>query len=329
MSTRFKLERGPVNTGVRLRLLSPVGTYQDESLISRHGCIFVDHGLCFSVVRFERQSQVETYSDIVSLGSVEVKLLSASLLAAKSYYVTVKPYPAYSMTLSLPFKTRLSAQRTRKKLRDILLRHLKREIDAGYSFASASLHTPPALGGKQYTILQELDTMRFHCLLKHIALKDKVLIRGLGALLKANMLLGFSEFAEAAGMQLFVALEASFRLVLRELRKQGLNKPSNIDAGSFVHRAFGVETPAEGYFVEDYEKRIITLHPESRFGTWAHTPLWADDVLELNENLKKPFRVLNTQNYSELSPCPMKVSGWVVDNLPRTRTSKLHFGAGT
>jgi hypothetical protein len=292
MTTRFKRERGSVKAGVRLTLLSPLGSYQEESLISHHGCIFVNDRLCFSAVRFVRKSQVETYSEVDRLGSVEVKLLSAALLAAKSYYVTVKPYPAYSVTVSLPFGTRLSAHETRRKLGHMLLRHLEQEMDAPYRFPSESLHAPPALGGKQYNILQELDLKRFHSILDHIALGNKVSVRGLGALLKANMLLQFGEFAEAAGMQLFVALEASFRLVLRELRKQGLKNPSNIDAGNFIHRAFGVATPAEGYFVEDYENRIRTLHPESRLGTWAHAPLWADDVLELNENLKNLFGFL-------------------------------------
>ena len=155
-----------------------------------------------------------------------------------------------------------------------------------------SLHTPPLLGGQRYNNLQEIDCERFHSLLKAIRLDDRLLIRGLGALLKANMLLRYYEFAESAGMQLFVALEASFRIVLRKLRRRGLVNPSNVDAGNFVHSAFTVPTPAEGYFVEDYQKRIMTLHPESRFGIWAHAPLWADDVFELNENLKNLFSFL-------------------------------------
>jgi hypothetical protein len=291
MTVAFKREFGPIDSGVRVTLLSPMGSYQQDSLISRHGCMFVDDKLCFSVVRFARRSQIETYSELDHVGSAEVRLLSAALMAAKSYYVTIRPYPAYSLTLSMPPGTRIATSQTRERLSGMLVRDLKREMGSS-RFFSESFHAPPVLGGKQYDTLQDLDHTRFHALLEGIALGDKLLIRGLGALLKANMLLRFWEFAEAAGMQLYVALESSFRLALRALREQGIQDPSNVDAGNFIHKAFGVPTPAEGYFVEDYEKRIMTLHPESRFGTWAHAPLYADDVYELNENLKNLFGFL-------------------------------------
>jgi hypothetical protein len=292
MTKRFRREFGPVDSGVVVTLLSPLGSYPEETLISSRGCVFVEDRLCFSAVRFHRRSQVETYSEVDHLGSAEVRLLSAVMLAAKSYGVSIRPYPTYSLILSVPTGTKLSCQETRTRLSDNLLRRFKREVGAPYRFPTESLHAPPALGGKQYDKFQELDWKRCHSLLGSIALSDKLLIRGLGALLKANMLLRFWEFAEAAGMQLFVALEASFRLVLRELSRQGVSGPTNVDAGNFIHKAFGVATPAEGYFVEDYEKRIMTLHPESRFGTWAHAPLQADDVFELNENLKNLFGFL-------------------------------------
>jgi hypothetical protein len=281
-----------------------MGSYQQDSLISNRGCIFVDDKLSFSVVRFVRRSQIETYSELDHVGSAEVRLLSAALMAAKSYYVTIKPYPAYSLTVSVPPGTRIAGSRTKARLAAMLVRYLKRNAAAPSRFYSESFHTPPLLGGKQYDALQDVDHTRFLALIQAIALGDKLLIRGLGALLKANMLLRFWEFAEAAGMQLFVALESSFRLALRALRAQGVQNPSNVDAGNFIHQAFGVSTPAEGYFVEDYEKRIMTLHPESRFGTWAHAPLSADDVLELNENLKNlfGFLILGTVPSYHLAP---------------------------
>lgn len=269
MTVAFKREFWPIESGARVRLLSPMGSYQQESVISRHGCVFVDDKLCFSVVRFARRSQIETYSELDHVGTAEVRLLSSTLLAAKSYYVTIRPYPAYFLTVSIPPRTRVAADGARNRLARMLVRALKRDMAASSRFPSESLHTPPLQGGKQYGTWQELDHARFHALIETIALGDKLLIRGLGALLKANMLLRFMEFGEAAGMQLFVALEASFRLVLRALREQGVHNPSNVDAGNFIHKAFGVTTPAEGYFVEDYENRIMTLHPESRLGTCA------------------------------------------------------------
>ena len=275
-----------------LTLLSPVGSYPQESLISRQGCIFISNEICFSALRFRTSLQIETHSEVDRLGSAEVRLLSAAMLAAKSYYVTVRPYPTHSLVLSVPSGIRISSRQARKKMADILVRQFKREMDHSYRSPSESLHVPPLLGGNSYDTSRELDWERCHSLLRRIVLSDKLLVRGLGALLKANMLLHFYEFAEAAGMQLFVAMEASFRLVLRELNSQGVKNPTNIDAGNFIHKAFGVATPAEGYFVDDYANRIMTMHPESRFGTWAHAPLQADDVLELNENLKNLFGFL-------------------------------------
>lgn len=262
MAKRFRHPYRLINSRVLLTLLSPLGSYPEESLISGQGCIFVSDRLCFSALRFWRRSQLETYSEVDRLGSAEVRLLAAAMLAAKSHYVTIKPYPFYSLTVSVPPRTKISSRETRVKLGDNLLKQFKRQLGAPYAFPSEPLHAPPALGGRPYNTLQELDWNRCKSLLGSISLSDKLLIRGLGALLKANMLLHFVEFAEAAGMQLFVALEASFRLFLRELARQGVSSPTNVAAGNFIHNAFGVTTPAEGYFVEDYEKRIMTLHPE-------------------------------------------------------------------
>lgn len=150
MTVAFKREFWPTDSGVRVTLLSPMGSYQQDSLISNRGCIFVYDKLSFSVVRFVRRSQIETYSELDHVGSAEVRLLSAALMAAKSYYVTIKPYPAYSLTVSVPPGTRIAASRTQARLAAMLVRYLKRNAAAPSRFYSESFHTPALLGGKQY-----------------------------------------------------------------------------------------------------------------------------------------------------------------------------------
>ena len=51
-------------------------------------------------------------------------------------------------------------------------------------------------------------------------------MRGLAALLRADMCWQHREIAEAAVIQLYIALDASFQMVLRLLREQGMPNPT-------------------------------------------------------------------------------------------------------
>ena len=70
------------------------------------------------------------------------------------------------------------------------------------------------------------DTGRFAELLRLISLNDHMLMRGLGALLRADVAWQRAELQEAGPIMLYVALEASFQLVLRTFRgKASLTLP--------------------------------------------------------------------------------------------------------
>jgi hypothetical protein len=108
------------------------------------------------------------------------------------------------------------------------------------------------------------------------------------------MLSCHSEFLEHANIALWIALDASLRLLLREMRKAGFANPSAKDAGALLDDAFDSQYASEGYFTDFYEDRIKTIHPESRFGTYPAAPLSVDDYYMLDESLRSVYEFLIT-----------------------------------
>ena len=89
----------------------------------------------------------------------------------------------------------------------------------------------------------------------------------------------------------FISLEASFRLVLNELKNQGILNPSSRDAAKYIASVFLSEATGK-YFEEYYDSRIMSFHPESRFGIFPHAPLAADDHFDLFDNLSEVYAYL-------------------------------------
>jgi hypothetical protein len=46
------------------------------------------------------------------------------------------------------------------------------------------------------------------------------------------------------------------------------------------------------YFEEFYESRIMSFHPESRFGVFPHAPLMIDDFMHLRDSLLEIYAYL-------------------------------------
>lgn len=134
-----------------------------------------------------------------------------------------------------------------------------------------------------------------------ISTEDYLLLRGVGALLKADMLARHYEFFEEAIVIIFIALEASFQMVLRELRQSGMVEPTSADAAAWLHKTFdepfGLE-PVERYFQEFYDQRIMTLHPVSRLGVTPYAPLLHDDYSHLRRSIPAIFAYLLTGRHS-------------------------------
>jgi hypothetical protein len=97
------------------------------------------------------------------------------------------------------------------------------------------------------------------------------------------------EFAEAACIYLWIALDAAHSLVLKRLRDEGVVNPTSKDAAKYFEKISGFETEWEKFFEDDYEKRIRAIHPDNRFCAEAIPEFSADDFLELNDVLISLF----------------------------------------
>ena len=108
--------------------------------------------------------------------------------------------------------------------------------------------------------------------------------------------------AETALVMLYIALDASYQIILRRLRTLGASEPNTHDAGGYLDHTFnpGIDTGA--YFQEFYETRIKVMHPSSRFGVFAIAPLEADEYYFLRDGLVQVFGFLITGRV--LSPLP-------------------------
>jgi hypothetical protein len=121
------------------------------------------------------------------------------------------------------------------------------------------------------------------------------MLRGLSAILKADMLQVHREFGEEAQSLLYVAMEAAFQLTLRILRESGVQNPSALDAGQFLYSTFPNEQPGRRFFEDYYDDRIKAFHPHSRFGTFAFPPMNAGDFYGLRAGLISMFQFLITK----------------------------------
>jgi hypothetical protein len=138
-----------------------------------------------------------------------------------------------------------------------------------------------------------------HQIFGALDVNDRLLIRGLGALIQANMLACHFGFFEHACVSLWICMESSMHLILRHLKAIGNPNPTSHDAGTYLDAVFESKYPSSGYFVDFYSDRIRTLHPNSRYGVYPFVPLQADDFYELNESLVATYDFIVTGNVRE------------------------------
>jgi len=129
-------------------------------------------------------------------------------------------------------------------------------------------------------------------LYQNININNSLVIRGLCTLIKAAMLRTHYQFQEEAIYSLFISMEVSFRLVLQELKNQGVVNPTSKDAMTFIHDAFNDIHRVNKYFEDYYEGRVMSFHPESRLGTHPHAPLMADDYSFLFNDMLEVYAYL-------------------------------------
>jgi hypothetical protein len=285
---------------VRIRLMSPLGHYPAADVTCSWAKLIVRDDIAFSAVLVNPLPDDWPCSDVEIFAPEEVLFLSSISLALPSDEGMVWTYPS-PVYEDIPF-TSEDGWLTRVLNEEDFLLEKARALCRGVwgtkdslDYMARSNVPPPLVGGQPY---------KRHC----IPLNDHVLalllevdvdawlaLRGLSALLRANMLFQHPEFGETAIMTLHVAMEVSFKIVQEELKALGNPNPSVHDAGAYVDSIFNPNiVSGRKYFEAWYEDRIKIIHPYSRFGLFPVAPLIHDDFFDLRPHLHDIFLYLLT-----------------------------------
>ena len=231
----------------------------------------------------------EHYTEVEYLSLEEIRFFAS---------VTLSLRPDKGMVYTYPWPTSIRVDEDIVD-EDLLYNLAGEHVDEIARSREQGFVFPPCRGGGAYAFHDvALDEELFTKLISSITLTDHLLMRGLGALISAHMLWQRREFGLSAIVALYVALEASFQIIRRILIHKGIDNPSALDAGLFIHDAFDQpdQTLPDGYFSDFYEDRIKALHPSSRFGTFAFAPLMADDFYHLCHDLVAIYPFLITEH---------------------------------
>ena len=281
----------PLERGVTVRLLSPLGVCPTEGFRHREAAMVLSHDVCAILTAFRTvQLPEDYYSEIEFLSAFEVRLLASVILSRVPDSGSICLYP----TLSAMERPEAGFDLSEVGALDELMTEFRVFIQGERQYRE--LHNPPLIGGHAYSF-NEYASLRYghqREVFDSIDVSNHLLIRGLGSLVRALMLFSFSEFTESAGMSLWVSMEASFEIVKGMLRAQGIERPTAKDAGDFVDDVFDNQFASEGYFPDYYEDRIKTVHPASRYGVFPGAGLSHDDVWELGIDLVHLYDFLVT-----------------------------------
>jgi hypothetical protein len=283
----------PSASGVSVRLLSPVGLYPTGAdFRTEDAAVYLSSEICAVITKFSPIPHPDKYfnSEVEYLSAFEVRALAALYLAKKHDTGAVSLYPVTECYRHPDTTLDLSKLKILRSLTQALSDLIKVDL------YRRDVHHPPSIGGKAYEFNEhaEIDRRRLGRLYRTININDHLLIRGLGSLLKAAMLRCHQEFIEHACMALWVSLDASFRILLREMKKDGYVNPGAKEAGQLLDDIFDSEYDSGGYFADFYEERIKTMHPESRFGIYPAAPLNYDEYPQLEASLRTLYELLIT-----------------------------------
>lgn len=273
---------------LRVRTMSPLGRYPNKTISVGKNRLLVRDDIVITTVPIVEPKyhgfMPEDYSEVEFLSLEEIRLLASFALA-------LRPDAGMAYAYPLPFHFDIDRDETSED--SLFQQAVAHSLAEGNRWVARGAVLPPAVGGPKYQLFATpLDEDLTSRLLQHISIQDRMLIRGLGAQIKADMLWQHHEFREAAIMMLHVAMEASFQIVLRTLSKNKISNPSAEDAGEFIGQVFNPGVVPGKYFSDYYEDRIKSLHPLSRFGEFAFPPLQADDYYDLRTDLSAVYAFL-------------------------------------
>ncbi|MCB9959516.1 MAG: hypothetical protein H6843_13020 [Rhodospirillaceae bacterium] len=270
--------------------MSPLGLYPKKSVSTTDGKLIVTESAVWSIIPID-QPEVhgltpEHFSELDDLALEEIRFFVSLALAGTAKHRMIYNYPFFLHTdIDDDYLTN-----------NRCLTMLLESISETSKLDISSLALPPICGGPNYKFQDfSPDVNIIDSVAATTSLQDHLVLRGLNALLKADMLWQHRAFGEVAIIYLFIALDASFQIILRHLRAQGTKDPSAIDAGKYIENAFGQDYTLSPYFSDYYETRIRSIHPQNRFGIYPFAPLLADDYYDLREQLNVIFLFLLTE----------------------------------
>ena len=269
-----------------------MGRYPKSEIAHGRSSLIVEKDIAIlaSIVREQTAHGLtfDHYSEVEFLALEEVRFLGAVTLSMRPDRGILAPYPL-RLHRDMALRPRLGRQ-------DLL--------DAAREFAASiplnhwnpcGLVLLPKVSGLNYVRHEvPIDERLFRQVMQKVDLKDHLVMRGLGAVVKSDMLDQHPEFPDASAAMLYVALDAGFQMTLRQLRKQGMANPSAHDAGAYIDNAFGQKPSGMRFFEEFYEDRVKSVHPTSRLGTFPFPPIGYDDYWHLRSHLIEVFNLLIT-----------------------------------
>lgn len=293
------------------RILSPSGIYPLETILFLDAVYVADEDLSFSVYRETthtrgREGDNESYSEVQWLNPSEVRLYGSLLLSIDVELQFISFYPHGFVELINQVDCDLSDRNwlfdsVKPMLIDKLIASDRFGAE-GYSkernkYQRSHIVLPPVVSGEIYAQTKDINYELAKLIYQNIQLNDDLYIRGLYTLIKGGMLRRHYEFLEDAIHNLFISMDVAFNLVRRVLLSQGIKNPSSKDAMTYVLTAFNennrIKTmEVERWFEEYYDRRIMSFHPDSRYGVVPHAPLYADDFSHLYKDMIEIYRYL-------------------------------------
>jgi len=270
---------------VVVRPMSTFGRYWADPIRLEEAVAHQTESIMFTACRYiPAAKDREYYTEHDELADVEVRFLAAMVMAVGFDEGLVAPYPvsdSFALEYDGPLHDPAFLHAAEKALRT--------EI-AGMRRLATS---PPilAIDGAPFEYHHRpLNSARLAEIFSAVSADDDLMMRGLHCLLKSRMAAMHAEFAEEANYALYVALDALFSLVRRQLIKEGNPNPSSYDAQNFIHSLFDEDQSGLRFFEEFYDDRIMTMHPENRYGIFRHAPISHCDFHSLFEMVREVYR---------------------------------------
>jgi len=251
-----------------VRPMSTFGRYWAEPIRLEEAIAHQTESIMFTACRYIPDAEDrEYYTEFDEIADIEVRFLAAMVMAVGFDEGVVAPYP-----VSNSFALEYDGQLDDPDFLHTTEKALHTEI-AGMRRLATS---PPILAVAEAPFVyhhRPLNSTRLAELFSAVSPDDDLMIRGLYALVKSRMIAMHEELAEEANYALYVALDALFSLVRRHLMKLGNPNPTSYDAQAFIHDLFNEEQSGMRFFEEFYDDRIMTMHPDNRYGIFRHAPI--------------------------------------------------------